>query len=153
MKTLFFLVLVTGAGVYLASQNETGIAWVDDFFSQHDIQQSADELVNEVETRIQQLSEARDAEQQNTIKELRQRITELEQEMAELNAREQNAFDDIPTFVAPRDVQGVEIQPPVEVAERREGASINDKQVKQANLRDISERMQALSFGSALGNN
>ena len=33
MKTLFFLVLVTGAGVYLASQNETGIAWVDDFFS------------------------------------------------------------------------------------------------------------------------
>ena len=73
--------------------------------------------------------------------------------MAELNAREQNAFDDIPTFVAPRDVQGVEIQPPVEVAERREVASINDKQVKQANLRDISERMQALSFGSALGNN
>lgn len=151
MKTMIFLAAVVGAGAYLISQNETGIEWVDDTVANTNIQQTTDALIDEVEKRIAQVREEQHAKHQKHIDALHQRIAELEQQVAALQAPSQLTGSTGPLAYQPlKPVKGVTLDGPDVSNDVATNVPVSQTSTEQqrARLQDIANRMQNLSFSS-----
>ncbi|MBU3020514.1 hypothetical protein [Aestuariibacter sp. A3R04] len=154
MKKMIFIAAVVGAGVYLLSQNHTGIEWVDDTVANTNIQQTTDALIDEVEKRIAVVREEQHAVHQTHIDALQKRIVELEQQVAALEGSSHQVSDTTPLAYQPlKPVKGVTLDS--QNVSTYVAPIVPDRQTsterQRANLQDIAERMQNLSF-SSLGN-
>ena len=151
MKKMIFLAAVVGAGVYLLSQNHTGIEWVDDTVANTNIQQTTDALIDEVEKRIAEVREEQHAAHQAHIDALQKRIAELEQQIAALQRPSHQVSDTTPLAYQPlKPVKGVTLDTQdvsTDVAPIAPESQTSAEQ-QRANLQDIAERMQNLSFSS-----
>ena len=89
MKTLFFSLIVVISGYYLLSQTDSGNALLSKVMPSQQIEQTTDELLNKVDSRLQDFANSQSAEQNLKIQRLEQQINELTTLLANQKAMQQ----------------------------------------------------------------
>ena len=77
MKTLFFSLIVLLSGYYLLSQTDSGQTLLTNFMPSQQIEQTTDELLNKVDSRLQDFTNSQAAEQNTKIEQLQQQVEAL----------------------------------------------------------------------------
>lgn len=162
MKSIIFSLLALAAGGYLLAQSGAGKAWLGDWFPEQKIERAANDLIEQVDKRVQALSDKQSAEYQAQIKSLERRIVALEDKLGDespenlavievgqgqvskVTVSEEHLYD----YEHLPQVQG--IPEPVTSEEHTDKPSLTVHH-KQANLRDIAERMQQVSIKASKG--
>ena len=139
MKTLIFVFLVVGAGTYLAAQTDIGVGWLSTAFPTQKINQTAEQLKQQIDEHIEVMNDERVVKQQKTIDELQKRIAYLEHQVA---PKSEFNFIDLPK------VQGVELTTENNGDPMPDRQTNSNNNTRQLSLQEITTRMQNLSISA-----
>ncbi|KXI28222.1 hypothetical protein [Paraglaciecola hydrolytica] len=89
MRTLFFSLIVVISGYYLLNQTDSGNALLSKVMPSQQIEQTTDELLNKVDSRLQDFAHKQSSEQNRKIQQLEQQIKDLSALLANQQAMQQ----------------------------------------------------------------
>lgn len=140
MKTLFFIMVVAGAVVYLVARPQMPENAVSGFFWEDEMAQTAQQVLDEVDAQIAGFNLQQEKAQQASLAKIYQRLDTLQNQVDTL-LQQQTANDKKDGPVMPD-------QSAIPLAERKANTQVVDNPalVREAHLQAIAERMQALSF-------
>ncbi|MBU2978210.1 hypothetical protein [Alteromonas sp. C1M14] len=143
MKTLFFIMVVAGAAVYLVARPQMPENAVSGFFWEDEMAQTAQQVLDEVDAQIAGFNLQHEKAQQATLAKVHQRLDTLQNQVDAL-LQQQAAHDKKDSSVMPVKPEQTATFPD----ERKANTQVvdNPAPIREAHLQAIAERMQALSF-------
>lgn len=147
MKKTLFVLIVIAAGIYLASQTDSGQALVKGYLPKQKIDQAAEQLLQQVESRIQDFADQQADKQQEKLTKLELRIVQLEQQKPNANILTNQPASEVVVQTKESELP-VEIAPEVPVYStfsKQPADNIQLQAKKQALLQDIASRMELVS--------
>ena len=84
MKTLIFFIVVAVSGYYLLSKTDKGSAFLSHYLPQQQIDKASNELLKNVDNRLQEVASKLSHQQQQGLQQLEQRINALSRQLNDL---------------------------------------------------------------------